>query len=314
MCQPIKVLGKLGQLLDADVFPRVGNNGIVIPGDVVSSDFFRAKEKSHERQGTRRPETRPWARPPGGQRQAGGFGASCPTPPPVCSDLRTLYRNELTAVLQAYPETQVWEQEDGLWFRTESLLLPKLNRKAVFLTGVPFSRERLPRGWGFWMGIPMKQPQWIGPRHTNMPDGSICAFDPNDGTWAVGGALVSLLDLYTVWALRHLHLQILGYWPGRQVANYVTERLAELKPFELCGCGGDKLYEECCRAADLKADRLSEAMRFHALGGFHRCPPQAILKFVREDGLPPDINDVLPLFRFGQLAIGRRQSGSSFLQ
>jgi hypothetical protein len=174
------------------------------------------------------------------------------------------------------------------------MLLPKLNQKAVFLTGIPFSRERLVRGWGFWMRIPMNHPQWIGPRHTNMPDGSICAFDPNDETWKVCGSLVSLLDLYTLWALRHLHLQILGYWPGRQVAKFVTERLLELKPFELCGCGRDMPYEECCQAADLRANRLFEAMRFCGLGGFCRCPPQAILKFIREEGPPPTIAEVLP--------------------
>lgn len=293
MHQPIEILERIGQQLNVDTFPRVGNHGIVIPGDVDGSDFFRGKENNHERQGTRRPETRPWAGPTGRQRQASGSWSPCPAPPSVCPDLRTLYQNELTEVLRAYPKTRVWEREDGLWLRTESLLLPNMNQKAVFLTGIPFSRDRLARGWGFRMGIPMSHPQWIGPRHTNMPDGSICAFDPNDGTWAIGRSIVSLLDLYTLWALRHLHLQVFGYWPGRQVANFVTERLLELKPFEHCGCGGGKPYEDCCQAADLKADRLSEAMRFCDLGGFRRCPPPAIMDFLRE-GYPPDITEVLP--------------------
>jgi hypothetical protein len=130
-----------------------------------------------------------------------------------------------------------------------------------------------------------------------MPDGSICAFDPDDGTWAIGGSIVSLLDLYTLWALRHFHLQVFGYWPGRQVASFVMERLLELKPFEHCGCGGDKPYEKCCQAADLKADRLSETIKFSDLGGFRRCPPQAILKFLTE-GYAPDITDVLPFSPF----------------
>ena len=298
MHQPNEILRKLGQQLDADIFPRVDNHGIVIPGDVDGSDFFRSEEKSHERQGTRRPETRSWTRPPGGQRQAGGSGSPCPATPSICPDLRTLYQNEMTEVLRAYPETQIWAREDGLWLLTESLLLPNMNQKAVFLTGIPFSRNRLARGWGFRMGIPMNHPQWIGPRHTNIPDGSICAFDPNDGTWAVGRSIVSLLDLYTLWALRHLHLQVFGYWPGRQVANFVTERLLELKSFEHCGCGGGKPYEECCQATDLKADRLFEAMRFSDLGGFRRCPPPAIMKFLSEEGYPPAITEMLPYSPF----------------
>jgi len=295
MYQPIEILGKLGQQLDADIYPRVANHGIVIPGDVDGSDFFRTKETNHERQGTRRPETRSWTRPPGGQRTASGSWPPCPTSPTVCTDLRALYQNEITEVLQSYPETQIWQQDDGLWLQTESLLLPGLNQKAVFLTGVPFSRARLPRGWGCWLGIPLNHPIWIGPRHTNMPDGSICAFDPKDGTWEVGMTLVSLLDLYTLWALRHLHLQTFGYWPGRQVANYVTERLMELRPTEHCGCGGNKPYGECCSLTDLKADRLVEAMKFNDLGGFHRCPPQVITKFVQGKGSLPNIFDVLPL-------------------
>ena len=147
------------------------------------------------------------------------------------------------------------------------------------------------------MRIPMTHPVWIGPRHTNMPDGSICAFDPKDGTWKIGGSLVSLLDLYTLWALRHLHLQVYGYWPGRQVANFVAERFLELKPFEHCGCGGGKSYAECCSVNDLKADRLYETIRFCDLGGFQRCPPQPVLSFVRGDGPPPAIAEVLPLFQ-----------------
>lgn len=188
----------------------------------------------------------------------------------------------------------MWQQEDGIWLLTESMLLAGLDQKAVFLTGIPFSRERLPRGWGFWVRIPLLHPTWIGPRHTNMPDGSICAFDPKDSTWEIGGPLVTLLDLYTLWALRHLHLQAFGYWPGRQVANYVTERLMEVNPQEHCGCGGKKPYIECCCEADLKANRLFETMKFYDLGGFRRYPPPAIINFVQGSGLPPVLTDVLP--------------------
>lgn len=297
MYQAIEILGKLGQQLDVDIFPRVCNHGIVTPGDVDGSDFFRSQENKHERQRTRRSETRSWTRPSRGQRQAGRSGTPCPTTSTVCADLRVQYQNELKEVLQAYPETKIWQQDDGLWLQTESLLLPGLSQKAVFLTGIPFSRERLPRGWGFWLRTPLNHPLWIGPRHTNMPDGSICAFDPEDGTWEVGGSLITLLDLYTLWALRHLHLHVVGYWPGRQVATYVIERVLEIKPNELCGCGGDKSYIDCCRPADLNSNLPSAAIKFHDLGGFRRCPPMEISRFIQNKGPLPLITQVLPWSR-----------------
>jgi len=291
----LAMLKEIGHQLDKDIFPRIMNGGIVTPGETAVPTITWAEENKYERQGTRRPKTRPWTGPSGGQRQTDRGGTSGTAPPPICAELKARYESELTALYEAYPGARVWHQTEGLWVLTESTILPGLWKKAVFLTGIPFTRTRIVRGWGFWMGIPFRQPVWIGPRHTNLPDGSICAFEPTDGTWSLGDNLIGLLDLYTLWALRQLHLQVFQRWPGRQVAHYVHERLTELSPTELCGCGSDRIYSDCCYHEDLRSDRVFEAINFIDLGGSLRTPPNAINTFIQTQDHPPEITDMLPI-------------------
>jgi hypothetical protein len=295
MVMPLAILKDIGHQLDEDIFPRIKNGGIVTPGETAVPKSTWAEEKKDERQRPRRPETRPWTGPAGGQRQTDRGGTRSTAPPIVCADLQTQYEGELTAVHEAYPGTRVWHQEEGLWLLTESALLPGLWQKAVFLTGIPFARTRTVRSWGFWMGIPQRYPTWIGPRHTNFPDGSICAFEPSDGTWYLGNSLLVLLDLYTLWALRHLHLQVFQRWPGRQVAHHVHERLIELKPTECCGCGSNRPYSDCCQEKDLRSDRIKEAIRFFNFG--QRTPPTAVSSFIQLQHHPPKIPDLLPMIQ-----------------
>ena len=136
---------------------------------------------------------------------------------------------------------------------------------------------------------------WIGPRHTNFPDGSVCAFEPADKTWVIGDPLVTLLDLYTLWALRHLHLQVFGRWPGHQAVRHPYERILELREDEHCGCDmSDKLYGKCCRDRDLRRDRIADAVNFIILAsGGLRKPPNSVVKFVREHIEPPRFGDLL---------------------
>ena len=197
-------------------------------------------------------------------------------------------------MLEAYPNTRVWYQKEGLWLLTESSLLPGLWQKAVFLTGIPYVRTLAVRSWGFWVGGLYKGPVWIGPRHTNYPDGSVCAFEPADGTWHAGDSMVELLDLYTLWALRHLHLQDFGRWPGHQAVHYAHERIMELKEDEYCGCGkSNKLYGECCRVKDLAGDWVSEATTFNFEMGGIRKPPDDIVRFICYQTEPPKIRNLL---------------------
>lgn len=287
-------LQKIGHQLDHQIFPRIKNGGIVMPSELAVSHSTLGMEISNdytERQ--RRSETRPRKRAAGRQGSAGRSWPSRQTAPVVCTSLQAQYEDELDAVYEAYPGTQIWREEEGVWLLTESSLLPGFEQRALFLVGISFANA-IVRGWGFWR-ICLANPTWIGPRHTNFPDGSICAFEPADGTWVIGDPIVELLDLYTLWALRHLHLQVFGRWPGHQAVRHPYERILELKGDEHCGCGkSDKLYGECCRDNDLARNRVADAVNFllRYSGGL-RQPPSSVVRFVREQIGPPQFGDLL---------------------
>ncbi len=287
-------LQKIGRQLDENIFPRVKSGGIVMPSEPAVSPLTLGVEKSYDKASRqRRPKSRSWERTSGGQRPARGPWPPGQTAPVVRTGLQAQCEDELNAVHEAYPGTRAWRQEEGLWLLTESSLLPGLLQRALFLTAISFSRA-IVRSWGFWENF-LAGPVWIGPRHTNFPDGSICAFEPTDGTWVIGGSMVELLDLYTLWALRHLHLQVFGRWPGRQAVHYPYERILELREDEYCGCGkSDELYGECCRDKDLARSQVADAVHFItcAAGGLRK-PPDAVMRFARERIEPPRFSDLL---------------------
>lgn len=273
------MLRKFGLQLDSDIYPTVKNGGILAPGEPTDqNDLPGEKEFKNEKCKQRRPETGPRA---GATRGQGPTGAPGPAPQIISSDLQVIYEGELGAVREAYPNTRIWRQPEGLWILSESTPLPDYAQKALFLTGIPFERTRLVRSWGFWVGIPLRHPVWIGPRHTNFPDGSVCAFAPSDKVWSLGDSIVRLLDLYTTWAFRHLHLQILGRWPGKQVAKIPYERMSELREDEFCGCDRyDKLYGDCCLPKDRTRNFLEEYLHYLKMTGGIRRPPESVVNFV----------------------------------
>jgi hypothetical protein len=185
---------------------------------------------------------------------------------------------------------QHWQGDDGIWLLIESSLLPGRSPKANFIVGISFS-SGIVRAWGF-QGSAAIGFEWIGPRHTNFSDGSICAFEPKDGTWVIGDSLVDLLDLYTVWAVRHLHFKVLGRWPGGQAVCHPYERILELRKDEHCGCANSqKLYGQCCMENDLERNRIFDAIRFTVLmrGGLRK-PPRSIVRFLLERAEPPPLS------------------------
>ncbi len=289
---------EMGNQLDRGIFPRVMNRGLVKPDDPSVLSIVPATEESHEkRSGETRPTTGSGAGAASGKRAASGSWSSSAAASVVGTSLEEQYRKEVATVLQVYPGAKVWAQAEGIWLLTESLVLPGLWQKAVFLTGVPFDGRRIVRSWGFWKGIPLRHPVWIGPRHTNCPDGSICAFEADDGAWTIGNPLVTLLDIYTVWAFRHLHLQVLQRWPGPQSARHAYERVTEFQPTELCGCNSGKLYRDCCQQMDLAGDRCHQAMNFFNAGFGVRKVPDAVVNLIRTENSPPEIGSLLPFLR-----------------
>ena len=195
----------------------------------------------------------------------------------------------LSEVGVAYPGAMVYQQEEGFWLRLESLLLPNVGRKALFVVSVMPGTGQV-TAWGYWhmatIGV-----SWIGPRHTNYPDGSICAFDTTDGTWQYGDDLVKLIDLYTVWAIRHLHLEWLGKWPGPQASANPVERITEFKDNEWCGCSAPQgTYGNCCKQHDLAEISPKAVLSFLLFSQrCHRYPPFNITAFASSAFNPPKL-------------------------
>lgn len=282
----METLKEIGRQLDRNIFPFVKNGGIVVPNTTSDLSLNLGEDNKNERQRKRRPTTQSWQRPAGRQR------TPHQTASVVSAYLKDQCEKDLISVKEAYPNTQVWRQENGLWLRTESSLLPDYWRKAVFFTGISFRWPFIVRSWGFWVGGMQGSPIWIGPRHTNFPDGSICAFEPSDETWSFKDPIVALLDIYTLWAVRHLHLDFFGRWPGYQVAHHAYERILEIRGDEHCGCGSSELYEKCCQKKDLNRDLVADAVAFRFLNK-ERKPPDDVSKFICDQIEPPCISELL---------------------
>lgn len=296
----IHVLKEIGQQLDRNVFPVVKNGGLVAPNPMPADQVNSVKEKQNERQGQRRSETGTWTRSERRERQAQRPRQTCKTTSVISSHIKAkrayerVYEQEFDALRVAYPSIKIWQQAEGLWLLTESSVLPGHWHKAAFVTGLSYVFPFNVRSWGFWIsGISLK-PVWIGPRHTNFPDGSICAFESSDETWSSGQSIITLLDLYTLWALRHRHLEVFGRWPGRQAVRYPYERILELKADEFCGCDrSEKLYADCCRDKDLALDQVAIALDFRLGTGSERIPPKAIVDFICDRDNPPALNPMI---------------------
>ncbi len=291
-----QLLEEIGWQLDQNVFPMVRNGGLVMPGHPVIPSNRPGKEQYDAKEGKRRSTTEPRSRAIGWQGPSGGRGAAGRSPgetaPFIGPVVARGYPEALSPVCEAYPGTLIWEQEGGFWTYSESTLLPGLDWSAAFLTGVS-TRTLQVKGWGFRYHKAIGY-HWIGPRHTNFPDGSICAYEPTDGTWGFGGSLIELLDIYTLWALRHLHCDTFGRWPGPQFVPHAYERMLEFADDDLCGCGTIlRRYADCCKAADFRKDRIAEAVRFCCFSRWSlRSAPPAITRFLL-DRVPPPLDDLI---------------------
>ena len=286
--QAIETLRGIGHQLNRGQFPRVCDGGVVQPGDFVIDPSIPGGDSANVEERSESSEARPWARPSWGQMPPGEAGSASSSTSVVNSSLRDVYEAELADVYAAYPGVRIWKHEEGLWLQTESSVAIGLGKNATFLTAIPYSPKLVQKSWGFWR-TPVSC-EWIGPRHTNFPDGSVCAFEPRDGTWLPGDSIVALLDLYTLWALRHEHLRIFGQWPGSQSVPWPYERLVELKDDELCGCGKQgQVYLECCKRSDLARSRMLLFFEFRAMvgGQIDRKPPQEISEFMWNNYDPP---------------------------
>lgn len=254
-CQGL--LREIGNQLDIGVFPLVFNGGVVRSGEahVVSPtpDNMKVKENDGKRKRSSERRSR--------QGQGARPRSSGSTPRISSGGFRKSYETQMCKVEIAYPRTVCWEDERGMWLLVKSTILENLDQHATFLIGLPFELGLGARSWAFW--TKNGQHHWMGRRHTNFPDGSICAFAPSEGVWSEGGDLITLLDLYSVWALRQLHYQAFGRWPGPQHTNSLFYRFREFQDDELCSCEFGLRYKDCCKHND-RSMFLADPMRVKA--------------------------------------------------
>lgn len=286
----IEKIRVIGDNLDINQYPRVYNGGFVRPIDP-PVPLTQGQEVNYV-QSSRRSTTGSRQRPQRRQRQTSRSGTPSRRTPIIDARLRIRYEEQLGAVQEAYPGAINWCQDNGMWLLTESSLFDGLGQKATFLTNIPYISNvpKLgPRSWGFWTTPVFCD--WIGPRHTNMPDGSICAFEPQDRSWRTTLPLVKLLDLYSVWAARHLHLKLFGRWPGYQSVPYVFERCTEIKDTEFCGCSlRNRRYIDCCKQSDIQAAKVENPVEYlRKVGRLNsRVCPTEIVNLVRfRNNVPP---------------------------
>lgn len=291
-----QLLWHIGRDLDRGVFPKVWNGGLVLPSghplplQSLGGEHFHARQTATFQTG---PEPATWAgarAPEGAQTGASsapGNGPSCAAASFPCPDGSAELSHQLQELAQAYPGTRVWSQDRGFWLSVPAAILPGLGRSACFVLQIqPNSLEKV-RAWGLWRAGRVGA-TWIGPRHTNYLDGSICAFEKDAGTWTFGDSLVALLDLLSVWAIRQLYMEGFGRWPGPQASSYPYERLVEFQDTEHCGCAKPKgRYSRCCKPRDLSYKPLAIACAHITLSGWRiRQAPPAIVDLVLH-GMPP---------------------------
>lgn len=284
-----KQLRQIGHQLNRDIFPRICNGGYVNLSMQDGNDRRFKPRKTHERSRTRRSTAGTWQGTTRGQRPANRPRSSGAASPVINQCISEKYKSNLHEVAEAYPGAVAVSTSDCIWLRTDCLLLSGLDDSATVISVLPLY-DKSPRSWGFW-----SDGTWVGPRHTNFPDGSICSFEPSDNTWAPGDSIVALLDLHTLWLLRHLHYRCLGWWPGSQCVRHPYERIAELKSNEKCGCDkrSGKSYKDCCQLQDENLSLLRLAVNFTIThdGGIRQLPA-SVRKLMHSFSDPPSFSQL----------------------
>lgn len=267
----LDLLHRIGEDLHRGIFPVVYRSGRVEPFSVGTSppSLKEVRKYGQGQQGG----------PPAGPRQgaaawegsAGGSAAAYPAAS-LLGDVGALRSALGDEFVDAYPQVRAHNSPGGPYFSLSVQPVEGLGRFARLLFRLG-AKDQIPKAWGWW-----DDGTWIGPRHTNFPDGSICAFEMRDGTWLPGLPFSRLVDLWVLWVTRHLHLQAFGWWPGAQALHTPFERLAEHQPGELCGCGSGRLYVNCCRAEDEAIPSQARLREFVSVyrGGRRRPPVEVV--------------------------------------
>ena len=138
-------------------------------------------------------------RPTAGTRE-GRQGAQAPTAhsrQAVGVPRRRTYWPELQQLKDEYPNSVRVKDRLGIWYMVPVFPLGKAGPCAMMITGIPDDTNARILTWGFWASD--RRTAWIGPRHTNYPDGSICAFVENELVWRDGDPLLPYYDNLSEW-------------------------------------------------------------------------------------------------------------------
>lgn len=186
------------------------------------------------------------------------------------------FGTEFRILAQHYPVLG-FEEEAGLWAVVESYPLGSHGPQIDFVIALRSDRKAHPKAWAFRsVG---RQKRLMPLKHTNFPDASICAFPQDDGSWSWEDGITALVDHYTIWAVKSLHKEQFGWWPGRQHGVCALYRRREFVPNEACGCGSGKSYGVCHQTRDFLVSESFARQEFRQL---FRCdyegrrPPVAV--------------------------------------
>jgi hypothetical protein len=286
-----EMLRKFGKSLYCNVFPEVLVGGIVRPKQLADPTFDGPKGNENERREQAGSAAGQGEGTAGRQGQTGGAREASASPSVVLFSNQPDRDDDLARLLEAYPGSQCFSVSDGRWLLVPARIVRYSQRRALLAIGIPKACSLSVQGWAFWFSGNKRTATWIGPRHTNFPHGSICAFEPTDATWSRSDSIVILADLYSVWVAKQLYLETFKRWPGPQVAHWPFERLRETMPGELCGCGSlAKVYADCCQPQDEALDpQLVRTDFLRATRGGVRHVPADVLGFVRGQRPPPQV-------------------------
>jgi hypothetical protein len=291
--QVLPALQRVGSALDQGRSIRVLGGGMVVAEEPYIDDDERKRDD--ETRGTQGSAA-------GSRQRSAGWEGATRRPRPAgpllqtgSGDFRNDFEESLPALRLNYPGTRIWDDEIGLWAVVPSFPLGPNGPQAYLLAGLPFEATPKRRCWGYWKRG--SRLSWVGPRHTNFPEASICAFD-DVNAWRPSEGLTKLFDVYSVWLLCQLHLQAFGRWPGPQHSINSYYRLHEFREGELCSCDSGRAYFECHRLQDLLENQSLAEQEFRAIAGGglgDRMVPLGITRFA-ESGLveAPNLLTVLP--------------------
>lgn len=185
-------------------------------------------------------------------------------------------------VLARHYQALAFEDRNGLWVVVRCNPLGPRGPEVHFVVAFPLDQRIAPRGWAITVVGKDSKPMSL--KHTNFPDASICAFPHGHIAWPSPDGMVGLVDIFTLWAVRKLHRDHFGWWPGPQLGAGAHYRLREFDPREDCHCGSEKRYGDCHMATDILVEpqvAKDEFRRLFECEFDDRRLPTGILGFAR---------------------------------